>query len=74
MLHYLMQRVRTVVNERSTACHGIDLVLDLKQTELKFLVFLSNSSLYLSLFSSLSISVFILEALLMYFYIVQLFN
>ena len=48
----------------STACHELNLVLDLNQKVLKFLVFLSNSSLYLS--------VFVLELLLMYFLI--LFN
>ena len=54
-----MQRKRTVVNERITACHGVNLVLDLKQKMLKFLVLFSNGSLYLS--------VFVLEPLLMYF-------
>ena len=54
-----MQRERTVVNERSTACHGADLVLDLNQKVLKFLVFLSNRSLYFS--------VFVLEPLSIYF-------
>ena len=56
MLHYLMspshviylihmQKEGTVVNERSTACHGINLVLDLNRKVLKFFVFLANSSL-----------------------------
>ena len=71
MLHYLtwlsdiyviylihMQREGAVTNGRSTACHGLNLVLDLHQKVLKFLVFLSNSSLYLS--------VLVLEPLLMY--------
>ena len=54
-----MQRERTVANGRSTSCHGLNLVLDLNQKVLnKVLVFLSNSSLYLS--------VFVLEPLLMY--------
>ena len=53
-----MQREGTVVNGRSTVCHGLNLVLDLNQKVLKFLVFLSNSSLYLL--------VFVLEPLLMY--------
>ena len=47
-----------MANRRSTACHGLNLVLDLNQKLLKFLVFLSNSYLYLS--------VFVLEPLLMY--------
>ena len=72
MLHYLMspsditaiylihmRREGTVVNDRSTASHGVNLVLDLNQKVLKFLVFLSNSSLYLS--------VFVLEPLFLYF-------
>ena len=54
-----MQREGTTVNGRSTACHGVNLVLDLNQKVLNFLVFLSNSSLYLS--------VLVLESLLMYF-------
>ena len=55
-----MQREGTVAYGRSTACHGLSLVLDLTQTQnvLMFLVFLSNSPLYLS--------VFVLEPLLMY--------
>ena len=72
MLHYLtslsdiyviylihIQSEGTVVNARSTVCHGLNLVLDLNQKVLKLLFFLSNSSLYLS--------VFVLELLLMYF-------
>ena len=43
-----MQRERAVVNGRSSACQGVNLVLDLNQKLLKFLVFLSNRSLYLS--------------------------
>ena len=62
----LMQKEGTVVNGRSAACHGINLVLNLNQKVLKFLVFFSDSSLYLS--------VFVLEPLLMFFYIIQLFN
>ena len=69
MLHYLtspsdviylihMQKEGTVVNERNTACHGVNLVLDLNQKVLKFFVFLSNSYLYFS--------VFVLELQLMY--------
>ena len=54
-----MQTGGTVVNGRSTAYHGLNLVLDLNQKVLKFLVFLFNSSLYLS--------VIVLEPLLMYF-------
>ena len=54
-----LQGEKTVVDERSTACHGLNLVFDLNQKVLKFLVFLSNSSLYLS--------VFVLELFLMYF-------
>ena len=54
-----MQKERREVTGRSAAWHGINLVLDLNQKVLKFLVFLSNSSLYLS--------VFVLESLLMYF-------
>ena len=53
-----MQRERTVVNGRSSACQGVNLVLDLNQKLLKFLVFLSNRSLYLS--------GFVLEFLLIY--------
>ena len=53
-----MQMEGTVVNGRSTAYHGLNLVLDLNQKVLKFFVFLSNSSLYLS--------AFVLELLLMY--------
>ena len=45
-----MKREGTVVNRMSTACHEVNLVLDLSQKVLKFLVFLSNSSLYLSVF------------------------
>ena len=45
-------------NRRSTACHGLNLVLYLNQKLLKVLVFLSNSYLCLS--------VFVLEPLLMY--------
>ena len=47
-----------MVNGRSTACHGINLVLDVDQKVLKFLAFLCNSSLFLS--------VFVLEPLLTY--------
>ena len=54
-----MQKEGTIVNGRSAACHGLDLVLDLNQKVLNFLVFLSNSPLYLS--------AFVLELLLMYF-------
>ena len=54
-----MLREETLVNERSTACHGVNLDFDLNQKMLKFLVFSFNSSLYLS--------VFVLEPLLMYF-------
>ena len=54
-----MQRERTVVNERSPVCYGVKLVFDLNQKVLKFLVFLSNGSQYLS--------VFVLELLVMYF-------
>ena len=54
-----MQKEGILVNGRSAACHGINLVLDLNQKVLNFLVFLSNSSLYPL--------VFVLEPLLMYF-------
>ena len=53
-----MQMEETVVNGRSTLCYGLNLVLDLTQKLLHFLVFLSNSFLYLS--------VFVLEPLLVY--------
>ena len=56
LIHMLWER--TVENGRSTACHGLNLVLDLNQKLLNFLVFLSSSPLY--------ISVFVLEPLLMY--------
>ena len=39
----LMQKEGTVVNGRSPACHGINLVLNLNQKVLKFLVFFSDS-------------------------------
>ena len=45
-----IHREGTVVNGRSTACHGLTLVLDLNQKVLNILVFLSNSSFYLSVF------------------------
>ena len=45
-----IQKEATVVNGRSAACHAVNLVLDLNQEVLKFLVFLTNSSLYLSVF------------------------
>ena len=45
-----MQREGTVVNEGYTACHGVNLGLDLRQNVSKFLVFLTNSSLYFSVF------------------------
>ena len=54
-----MQIEGTVVNKRSTVCHGVNLVLDLNQKVLNILAFLSNSFLYLS--------VFVLEPLLIYF-------
>ena len=54
-----MEREGAVMNRKSTACHGLDLVFDLNQKVLKFLVFLFNSSVYLS--------VFVLEHLLIYF-------
>ena len=73
MLHYLtspsdinviylihMQGEGTVASEKITAYHGVNLVLDLNQMVLKFLIFLSNGSLYLQ--------VFVLESLLMYFF------
>ena len=49
---------------RSTVCHGINIVLDLNQRVLKFLVFLSISSLYLP--------VFVLQPLLVYFLYCQI--
>ena len=55
-----MQREGTVVNGRTTRCHGINQVRDLNQKVLKFLAFLSNNSLYLL--------VFVLEPQLMYIY------
>ena len=54
-----MQREGKSVNERNTACHGVNLVLDLNQKLSKSLVVLFNKSLHLS--------VFVLEPLLMYF-------
>ena len=79
MLHYLtslsaiyviylihMEREGTVASGRSIICYGLSLGLDLNQKGLKFLVFLSNNSLYLS--------VFVLEPLLCICNIVQLFN
>ena len=54
MLHYLtspndiniyfthMHREGTVVTVRSTLCHGVNLVLDLNQEVLKFILFLST--------------------------------
>ena len=56
-----MQKEGAVVNGRSTGCHGVNLVLDLNQKVLKFLVLLSNNSLYLL--------VFVLEYMYMYIYI-----
>ena len=53
-----MQIPGTVANGRSTACSGLNLVLDINLIMLKFLVFFSNSFLYLS--------AFVLEPLLMY--------
>ena len=54
-----MQKEGPVESGRNTACHGgLNLVLDLNQKVLMFLVFLSNSSLYLS--------IIVLEPLLMY--------
>ena len=53
-----MQMEETVVNGRSTPYHGLNLVLDLTQKGLHFLIFLSISFLYLS--------VFVLELLLVY--------
>ena len=63
MLHYLtsltdiyiicfihMQRKGTVVNGRSIACLGLNLVLDLNKKVLKFLVFLSSNSPYVLVF------------------------
>ena len=55
---YIYRREGTFVNGRRTAYHVLNLVLDLSQNLIKFLVFLYNSSLYLS--------VFVLEPLLMY--------
>ena len=54
-----MQRRGTLVNGRSTACHGPNLIRDLNQKVLKFLFFLSSSFFYLS--------VFVLEPLLLCF-------
>ena len=54
-----MLREETVVNQRSTTCHEVHLVLDWNQKLLKFLVFLCNNSVYLL--------VFVVEHLLMYF-------
>ena len=53
-----MQIEGTVVNRRSTTCHGLNLVLDLNENVLKFLVFLSNNSLSFSLCFSTSVDVF----------------
>ena len=54
-----MQREGTVVNGRSTVCHGVNLVLDSIQKVLTFLVFLSNSSLCFSLWFRTSADVFL---------------
>ena len=72
MLHFLMslsdinviylihmQTKAIAVNGESTAYHVLNLVPDLNQKVLEFLVFLANSSLYLLVFVS--------ELLLMYF-------
>ena len=48
-----VQIAETLVNGRSTTCHGFNLVLDLNQMVLKLLVFLSSSSLYLSVYLSI---------------------
>ena len=65
-----MQIEGTVVNRRSTTCHGLNLVLDLNENVLKFLVFLSNNSLCLSVFVLVPLlmysSVFVLVPLLMH--------
>ena len=53
-----MQREGTFVNGIRSACHRVNLVLDLNQKVLKILTFLSFRSLYLS--------GFVLEPLLMY--------
>ena len=53
-----VQKERAVVNGRSTACHGNNLVFDLDQKVFKFVVFLSSSSF--------CPSVFVLEPLLMH--------
>ena len=55
-----------MVNGKSTACHELDLVFNLNQKVLKFYIFLSNTSLHLS--------VSVLEPFFIYFYIVQLFS
>ena len=73
MLHYLtspsdinviclihMQREGTVVKERSTACHGVHLVLHLNKKVLKFLVFISNISVFFSLCFKTSVDVFLI--------------
>ena len=53
------RKKKQVVNGRITACHAVNLVLDLDPKMLKVLVFLSSSFLYLSVFA--------LKPLLMYF-------
>ena len=53
-------QIEGTTSERSTACRGANLGLDLNQQKmLKVLVCFSNSSLYLA--------IFVLEPLLMYF-------
>ena len=53
-------QIEGTTSERSTACRGANLGLDLNQQKmLKVLVCLSNSSLYLA--------IFVVEPLLMYF-------
>ena len=53
-----MQREGTVADKKSTACHELNVILDLNQKVLKILAFLSNSSRYLLVFD--------LEPLLIY--------
>ena len=55
-----MQIAGTEVSGRSTAFYTLNLVLDLNQNVLKFLVFLSNSSLYLLVFALELLSMYVL--------------
>ena len=55
-----MQREETAASGTITACHRLNLVLDLNRKVLKFLVFLSNIYLYLSVFVLAPVDVFLI--------------